>query len=235
MSTKPALHLERDSILGSVGLSPILLTGYFVQLMRALFLNPETSMMSPALRKSKYGYLEIDQTKQTANTGIRIESISKYNEAIAGKIPAILVARNQFALGKKLSIGDRYQTPSNLLGNGHDPNINATLGNNQQILQIDGGHIFYVIAGEAGMCEELATQVWFYLLDFKQVIRKDLTLSTFEINSLERMKKLKESGDKDNWVIPITVTYTYYRETVIYEESPVLKAISLAANNAENT
>lgn len=126
-----------------------------------------------------------------------------------------------------MSIGDRTQTPINLIGTVNQ-NLEATLGHSQLVLAMGGAHSLYVVASEGAACEVLAWEIWESLVVYSQVIRKDLCFDEFRVAPLPKIGKLDEF--KENWVIPILVTYKYQKSVIMKEESPILKSIGISTN-----
>ena len=203
------------------------ITGYFINLMKWKF-SALRNLRQDALRKPTYLWRPDDKvdkpTTPGQTKGILITSALDYDPTDAQQRPAIAVSRNSWQLSDQQSIGNRVQIPTNLLGNGHDPNFEATMGQNQYLYLVNGSHAFYCVADQGASCEVLGFEIWETLLEYSAVIRRDLGLHSLLVSDLPKVGKLEESTD--NYVIPVLITYSFHKSNILRQESPVLKSIS---------
>lgn len=208
------------SALKQIHLTPQIITGYFLRLIQNKF-SDKNNQIDESLRNDTYVYHPTDGVAQTANTGILITTPYKLDIASMAKRPAVLVARASLASDPPTSIGSRWQTPTNLIGNGHHPNAEATLGQNQVLNTFSGSHVFYCIAEEAAAAEILGTELLYFFTDYERAIVSDLGLMRLRAGELNRPTKVEEY--KTNWVVTFTLSYNYQRAAVLSTESPLLK------------
>jgi len=177
------------------------------------------------LRKAHYLWKPDDLLAQSINSNLLITTAHNYNTTNAQQRPAIIIKRQGTNLGERMSIGDRYQTPTNLIGNGHDPNYEATMGQHQQLMQVQGAHSVMCIGDSGANAEVMGIELWHTFIDHTQIIRRDMGLDAFRVGPLQTAGKLKEANT--SWVVPFTVTYTYQRATLVRQEAPLLKAFTV--------
>lgn len=208
------------SALKEAHLSPQLITGYFLRLIQNKF-SDKNNQLDETLRNDKYVYHAPNMVDQNASTGILITTPYKFKPQTGQKRPAILVARASLAVDPAVAIGSKWHTPTNLVGNGHNPNTEATLGQNQILNFFSGSMVFYCIAEEAAAAEILSTELLYFFTDHERPIVNDLGLTRMRVGNLARPQPVEEY--KDNWVVTLTLSYNYQRAAVARTESPLLK------------
>lgn len=208
-------------------IDPHIITRYLVNFCQWKFSRLE-NIQNPYLRREHKLWKPQDFQNRLVKSNILITTVYDYDPEDAQQRPAILIRRNATSTGRRLSLGDKYQTPGNLLGNGHDPNKLATLGQNQQLVAVQGSHSIFIVDTSGGAAEALGIEMWQTFSDYRTPIRKDLLLDTFGVEALRAVGKIREF--KDTWGVPIVVTYSYQRNTLLRTESPILKAIGAEYN-----
>ena len=164
-------------------------------------------------------------------SNIMIESVTRWPGPQTQTVqmrPAILVKRNTY--GRiKLGIGDKYMMggkPSidnlNDLGNTSNNAIDA--GTQFEVI-IAGSHTVFCIGTTGAEAETIGTEVFFELLEFTPVIRRDLGLNKFQVMEIGGINKLEES--KEHWVVPVTVTFMFNHTWTLTQDAPKLKGVSL--------
>lgn len=221
MTVNPTTIYDKSSSLCDIPIDSQIITGYLLNMFRFKFADPRNHYQE-TLRNTEYVWRPDDMVAQTKTKGILIEAVHKYDPTGSQARPAIIISREQQELGPRMSIGDRYQVPTNLIGS-VDQNLEATLGFNQNLYAMAGAHSIYAIAREGAACEILGIELWEYLIIYSHVIRQDLGFDEFRVAPLPKIGKLDEY--KENWVIPIMVTYKYQKSVIMKEESPLLKYI----------
>lgn len=216
---------ENPSFIRSVTFTPRIITAYLIRALIQKFSTLD-NIRDPALKKGYYLYSPVTQSPQNAATGMIICTPYSYQPLRTQKRPAIIVGRESTALGPRLSMGDQYQVPTNLIGNGHNPNETATLGQNQQLLQFEGSHNIACVHTEGEACEVLSFEVFDWLAGFQSIIRRELGLHMFRLGEMGAPQKLNDNYS-ENWVVQFKVGYTYQKGAILVMESPLLKAISL--------
>jgi hypothetical protein len=162
----------------------------------------------------------------TNDTGIFIEPVTKF-AGIAGQNvqqrPAILVKRNSFK-PLKLSIGDRYHGTG--VATTAQPGVEYVVDSSERFgVLMTGSHTLFCIGKSGAEAEVIGTEAFFELVEFKQLIRKDIGLTKFEIMDMSEPKLLEES--KEHWVTVIPVTYAFRHDWKLRSEGMVFKTIQL--------
>ncbi len=226
MTVNPVTIYDKESSLNSIPIDSQVITSYLLNLFRYKFADPRNHYQD-TLRTTEYVWRPDDMTipVQTKTKGILIDAVHKYDPTDSQQRPAIIVAREQQELGPRMSIGDRYQTPTNFVGDVNQ-NLEATLGFNQHVFAMAGAHSIYAIHREGAACEILGIELWEYLIMYSHVIRQDIGFDEFRVAPLPKIGKLDEF--QENWVIPIMVTYKYQKSVIMKEESPLLKRIEIS-------
>lgn len=212
--------------------SPRLLTGFILQLLQWKFSKVDY-LHNVALRDPKYLWVPNDYDNQKLEKGILIDQSSRYSPQDSQQRPAVLVKQGPQTLIPQLrTIGGYRLTPStHLLGDGHDPNVVPTLGQDMLVHPISGTHTIYCIGTTGDAAEVLGTEIWFELLDRSKNIREDCSLSRLDINNLSEAAQLEES--QTNWVTTIMINYIYQRNTLLSQEAPLLRGF-VAEPNVHN-
>lgn len=218
------IRIPQHGYLSQWPVSPQIITGWFVRFLQWKF-SATRNINNSQLKTSDILWKPDDTLAQNYTKKILVGTVNEYDPTDAQQRPAVMVRRGGTNLAGKMSLGDRYHVPTNLLAGGTDPNIEATMGHDQQVVGIAGSHTLFCIADTGGAAEVLGIDVWTTLIDFMHVARKDLKLDEFRVGELRPVGKLKEATDA--WVVPIMVNYSYQRNTVVKLESPVLKAFTV--------
>lgn len=217
--------MEKISSLCSTGLTPNNLTGALVAILRDHFSDPNNLEFG-----GKNEFREVDERevplmelqeyiwnpdRRTAN--IIIDPVWKYNREDIQRRPAILVKRNQFTT-QKIAIGDGSTAAAGITGQ-----VRGRL----QTRLISGSHTIFNVAGSGAEAELLATEVFGHLMGFAQVLREELKLHAFDVQSVEAVNHFEEHNDK--YVVPVVVAYTAARAWRVDTVSPYLKAFTIDA------
>lgn len=169
-----------------------------------------------------------DTTSTASESQIMIEPVTKVTGVPSQFIqqrPAVLVKRNPLR-PTKLGFGD-WVMP--LGAPSVDPDrrsydYSLDTSNRYEVLVV-GSHTVFCIGGTGGEAEALGTEVFYELVEFAQLIRRDMDLNTFKIEGMDAVAKLEES--KEHFVVPITATYAYFHAWQLTPELPELNAIGL--------
>lgn len=179
------------------------------------------------LRIEDYIWKEDDTVNEIMNKGILIQKAFDYKPQDAQKRPALIIKAGETIVGPRIAIGDTTKTPTNLLGQAN-PNTTAMLGDSQQMVAIGGSAVIYAVHHTAGIAEILGEEIFYSLIDYKLPTKKILKLDEFRPASLGSVTKIEEF--KDNWACPINVSFKFRRDTIVRQEAPLLKAISVQLN-----
>jgi hypothetical protein len=160
------------------------------------------------------------------DTGILIEPVTRYAGAAVQNVqqrPALLIKRNSYKT-QKLSIGDRFHGTG--VARVDQPGREYVIDSSERFgVQITGSHTVFCIGKTGAEAEAIGTEAFFELLEFKQLIRRDLGLSKFEIMNLDEPKLLEES--KQHWAVAIPVAYAFRHDWKLRSEGMTLKTLQL--------
>ena len=207
-------------------INPFLLTQYFLTFCRIKFGKVE-HINDPALKKEKYIWIQDDTVAQTSPGNMRIETAGRFKEFDAMKSPAIIISRENLGVGPRMGIGDK-STPSTQLRGKADTVHEPVFGDDKQTLSFSGSHSFFCVGDTHAESERLGIELFHACADYQSIIRKDLRHGLHAFRVQELGKTGKSPDFKESWVTPFVVSYTYLRSTIIRQESPVLKAFTLA-------
>jgi hypothetical protein len=189
------------SSLCQMGLQPIMLTGFFRDLLVRHF-QPE-NIQSRDL--ANYIWRE-DMT-----TGILIESIHRWRGDLAEKRPAILIKRNQYS-NTRMTIGDQAGTDAQ--------------GNRQYVTWWTGSHTLFCIHASGASAEVLATEVQREITQSAPVILQTLGLFRLVVTDVGAISEIEEA--KESFVIPVNVTWAYQELWTITQEALRLRSVGLS-------
>lgn len=209
------------SALCTIGRPPLVMTGALLWILRRHFANADY-IQEPVLKDYTWN-------KDATKAQIMIESITKWQGAPTQTMqmrPAIFVKRNTYGR-VKLGIGDRYQ------GSGVKPEVdnegqlsdNAVNSGAKFEVIVAGSHTVFCIGGTGAEAEAVGTEVFFELLEFTPLIRRDLDLNKFQVMEMGSVSKLEES--KEHWAVPVVVTYAFNHVWTLKQDAPLLKSVSL--------
>ena len=214
------------SALCTTGKQPLNLTGAIVYILRRHF-SDASGIEDEDLREYLWKPQPANTTAAASGSEILIEPLSKMTGQPSQYLqqrPAALIKRNRWNT-QKLGIGDRYggvQRTANL----NDRVNNYALDTSQRYeILVAGSHTAFCIGGTPAEAEAVATESFFELLEFAQLIRKDLGFNYFKVNGIEPVSRLEESHE--HFVAPIVVTYNFFHGWRLRKESVALGAFSL--------
>lgn len=210
------------SALCSIGRPPLVMTGALLWILRRHFANA-AYIVDPALSKRTWS-----NTPEQSN--IMIESVTQWPGPATQTLqarPALLVKRNTYGR-VKLGIGDRHMPEGKpIVDNTNDLDDNAVDAGVKFEVIIAGSHTVFCIGNTGAEAETVGTEVFFELLEFTPLIRRDLGLNKFQVMEIGGVNKLEES--KEHWVVPVTVTYMFNHVWELNEDAPKLKGFTLTA------
>ncbi|MCA9362064.1 hypothetical protein KC906_01695 [Candidatus Kaiserbacteria bacterium] len=183
------------------------MTGVFRDILMRHFADPDL-IEEPDLRKLIW--------KPGQDTGILLESSTRWRPELTQFRPGVILKRNAYANVRK-GIDDRRQGPADILGNDH------------HVTYWTGSHTLFCIARTGAQVELLGSEVQRELTQFGPAMREVLALLKFRVTELGAIAKLEES--QENWVVPVTVGYAYEERWVIRPEAPRLSHLSLSLIN----
>lgn len=220
--TEPQWIDTEPSALCTIGHPPLVMTGAIIWILRRHFAQPG-NIVDPELQAYVW---DADVTASK----IAIESVSQWpgepTQAVQRR-PGIYVKRNSYGR-VKLGIGDKY-----MLGrrSGVD-NISSLTDNaidtgTQYGVIIVGSHTVFCIGGTGAEAEAVGTEVFFELMEFTPLIRRDLALNKVDVMEAGGLSKLEESSE--HFVVPVTMTYAFNHDWSLRQDAPMLKSVTLTA------
>ncbi len=204
MSTPETHDPEKISNWCSIAPRPHLMTGFFREWFINHFSDPN-NIEAKELRGKLW--------KAVPSTDLVVESITQWRPDLTQKRPAIIIKRNDWQV-QRISIDDRY------LGN-----VPLTGARDYSAL-ITGSHTFFCISGKGTEAEILAAEVYREMIQFGPIIRQELDLKRFTLAQVGGLFELEES--KENYGVPVTVSYAADENWQLVTQSPVLKRIVLS-------
>jgi hypothetical protein len=151
--------------------------------------------------------------KAIPETNIVIESITQWRPDLTQKRLAIIIKRNDWQI-QRVGIDDRLQGGDNITGKVEYSTL------------IAGSHTLFCLAGKGTEAEILAAEVYREMIQFGPVIRKEMGLQRFMVVSVGALFELEES--KENYGVPVTVSYVTNESWQLVPQAPVLKRIVLS-------
>ncbi len=189
----------------SLGQRPYLMTGGLVQAMRQHFAARDL-IADPVLKECVW--------TPEQDSGIVVESITRWLPDVSNRRPAIVVKRNDFSV-LSLGINDELQ------------GWYSADGNEYYTTFLRGSHTMFCLANEAGECERLGCEVYREFIQFGGVLRRYLQLLKFKVAECGQLSRLEEAAG--GYAVPVSVAYAFEESWIIQPNAPRLKRISLAA------
>jgi hypothetical protein len=210
----PEDRIDRVSELCAYGARPHVLTGLIRQLLITHFADPD-NIEEPKLRQK---FKEIGGWKPNDNglndSGISIESITRWKPSEADKRPAVLIKRNTWSW-QRTSIGDKR---------GFDVFEGAThYGGLWQ-----GSHTLYCLTLTGLETELLTLEVVRFLHHFGPWIRTQMGLMRFGVTEVGGIGEVQEVVQ--GYAVPVTVAYVAEESWALQPVAPRLKRIVLKAS-----
>lgn len=147
------------------------------------------------------------------NTKILVESITKWDPASVQRRPAIIIKRNAWQV-QRVGIDDRLQGAVSLNGT------------RNYVTYVTGSHTLFCLAGKGAEAEILAAEVFHDMMKYGPVIRQELDLMRFAAVGVGEQFELEEA--RENYAVPVTVTYAAEERWSIVQQAPVLKRVVLS-------
>jgi len=210
----PEDRVSSVSALCSYGMRPHVMTGFLRQLLIAHFADP-ANIEDQRLRQ-KF----IDEGAWTsddnglANTGILIESITRWQPNIEDKRPTILVKRGGWSW-QRIGIGDRAGS-------------NFVTGSSSYTGLWQGSHTLYCLSTTGLEAELLTMETVRFLQHFGPWIREQMSLMRLIVSEVGGISEVQEVVD--GYAVPITVTYVAEEAWELQPYVPRLKRIVLKAS-----
>jgi hypothetical protein len=162
----------------------------------------------PSLQKSLW-------TRDTKTTNIAIESVTRWVPELTEHRPGIIIKRNGWKRVRQ-GIADRLMFTWPIDGQQSFTNF------------WQGSHTLFCITpgGDGAECELLAAEVYRELNQFGPIVREILNLVRFEVTEVGELLLLEQA--RENFVVPVTVSYAYQEGWRLLQEAPKIRRIDLA-------
>lgn len=203
MPTTPEVRVERASSLCSLGMRPLLMTGFLRQLLMEHFAEKDQIE-----DRSLEDYL----WTSGASSNILIESITRWTPDQAGGRPALIIKRNGWRVERR-GINDQ------IMG------IPSIDGFDNYATFMSGSHTIFCLARAGAECEKLAAEVYRHLVAFSSYIRRELDLHRFAVAEIGPLSGLEESAG--HYAVALTISYAHEETWTIKPHAPKLKRIVL--------
>lgn len=203
------LDLVRN--LCSLGLSPRMLSGVIMRLLKNHFSDPSL-ILTPNLKQ--YVYIEGEPLKSK----IRIVKSVHFDASIAGQYPALVVKRLPLR-SQRHSMGDRAGTQRSM------NTTDDMRGISHHSRFVQGSHRIFCIAETDGESEDLAQEIFDVLSFLSPAIVERLPFHNFEVTDMGEQGALTETATQIG--VPVDLTYTYEYAWTLQALAPRLKTLSL--------
>jgi hypothetical protein len=150
--------------------------------------------------------------KNAPDTGILIESVHNWQPATTERRPAVIIKRNAYQ-NMRRGLGDRRMGP-------HADRE----GFEHFVTYWTGSHTLFCLGGSGAQADILSAEVQRHLTQFTDPISVSLQLLRFQVLQGGPVAEVEEA--QENFVVPITVGYTYEERCVIRPQVPLLTNIS---------
>jgi hypothetical protein len=158
-----------------------------------------------------------------------IEPVTKWPDAPTQALqqrPAVYIKRNTFST-IKVGIGDKYMIGTKGRVDTDEPIGHNTVDGSTMFGTLLGGSYTYFCIGNTGAAAEaVGTEMYFELLEFSPLIRRDFSFNRFQVMEMGGVSKLEESDE--HWVVPVTVALAAAHDWGLRAELPYYKATSLS-------
>jgi hypothetical protein len=194
---------------------PHVLTGFIRQLLAAHFTDPDNIEDLKLRQKLKELGGWLPNNNGLSDSGILIESITRWAPNEAEKRPAILIKRNAWRW-QKIGIADS-------LG------VNYIDGSKSYTGLWEGSHTLYCLALAGVETELVAMEVVRFLQHFGPWIREQMDFKRFMIAEVGGISEVQEVVQ--GYAVPVTVAYVAEESWSLQPAAPRLKRIVIKASD----
>lgn len=206
----PENRVPKVSAVCSYGTRPWAMTGFLRRILLDHFAAAENIEEQEIRRRLR----EHGVWKPGTNTGLLIESITRWRPELTDKRPAILIARNAVQW-QRLTIGDQ-----------------AGAEVRDGFLHYTGAwtasHTLFAVAKGGQEADILGMEVARLMLHFGPVIMDQLDLHRFVLVGADRLHQIE--GATEQYVVPVTVAYYAMEDWVLQLHAPRLKRLVFRAS-----
>jgi hypothetical protein len=191
---------EPPSSICTTGPMPHIINGALLSLIRYQFADI-SNITQPALHKYLWN-------KDEKTSAILIEPVYKWNPRNIQQRPAVIVKRGPWKV-HRISIGDRLH--AYVADEGYSEFT-------QQVLMV-GSHVLFCVGRTGLEAEEIGTEVAMHMLGFSELIRQQLSLARFQLDSIGDVHRIVEC--QDHFAVPVTVTYGMQLNWEVVRQAPI--------------
>lgn len=201
--------LDEVSTLCQVGMTPRVVTGLLIRILKNHFADP-TLIMDPKLQQYVW-----DENSQKSK--IRIVQNAYFDAKSAGQLPALIVGRGALQ-SKRISMDDRTQ---NMLSG-----TDAALSGFQRYTRFHEVQFTITAITEVlGEADDLATEVFDTLTYLSPMMTERLPFHDFQVVGMGPVGALTETGTQ--LAVPIQLTAVYEYAWTLQPLAPRLKTLSI--------
>jgi len=229
--TFPQEALEPCSSFFYVGPSPFSLTGVFLRLLQYHFSTPDNIeepllkdyIWSPSdkgcLPTTDYGASSSEESSVASQVvpGSRLLIRTSYSQdpAAAQQLPGLYVKREAFYT-EGISLLDRSLPGLNSRG--------VYEGTEHQV-NVIGAHSLICRGGSGAEADLLGQEVYFRMLHYQQVIKKDFQLGRLQAKSVSEVRQQPEQA-KSAYYSVVRMEWAYVYRWLVIPEAPILKRLT---------
>ena len=151
--------------------------------------------------------------KESEETNILIESVHRWRPELTEHRPAVIIKRNAYQ-NMRRGVGDRRQGPPA-----------DKYGADKFVTYWTGSHTLFCIGGTGAQAELLGTEVQREITEFAPVLANVLNILRLQVTQVGAIAELEEA--QENFVVPVTVGYTYEERWALRKQAPLLSHVSL--------
>lgn len=182
----------------------MLLTGCFIDILRRHFSDAQN------IQETKLRNLTWNPTDASR---MLIEAVTQWRPQMTERRPAIIVKPNGMQTMRR-GVGNRRQLPP------HDQD-----GNGRYAVFWLGSHTLFCLGGTGAQAEILASEVQRQIGQFAPVLAPALSLLRLQVIEVGEIHEVEEATE--NFIVPVTIGYSFEEKWVLAPQVPRLKEISL--------
>jgi len=216
------VRFQPPSSLCTTGLQAQILTGVFLQLLRAHFASADR-IEEPRLKESIWIPKAGDNvTPDPARTKISIEPVYRWDPRQMQSMPQLVIKRNAMQPRNRVGIG-----MNEMFKLGGIPEKDLPEAGREYYLPFTGSHTVFCIGVDGGIAELLSTEVSREMYQFGRVITEEFGFEFFELAEIGGIARLEDHFE--SFVVPVTFQYGFYDHWTVTKLEPRFKGVSLTA------
>ena len=219
----PQEACERASAFTTAGPNPFMLTGVFQRLLQYHFSSSD-NIEEPLLR----GYIWTPGSACCATSETEEGSANIYEPSRimikpswsqlgpeVQQLPTLLIKREVFR-SQRVSLLDQSAVG----------NSSYNKGSNYQHMAVKGGHTIICKGGTGAEAELLGQEVFYRMLHFQQIIKKDFSLGSLVTQSVSELRT-KNDESKTSFYTVVNLEWSYMYNWLIIPDSAIVKRIAI--------